>query len=384
MGTSVVDAFLRGNRGAWIGLLVALALTAAITFFQRASRTSPARVLLLSALVSVLSVVGILVAMALAVPRIVWRRVAPPAYAVATGDVWRTLRAPSASVLDHGRPDIGLPGVDAAGHVRLYGLFSGAPLEDYPEAPSLPPVSGRARICRFDVEECRAWPPTWPEPGAPPAGSDFVWTRDLAAGVLAYDVESTLLLHHVEGLRPVGGPVAMAGTSAPIAPSPRGRTTAGAWALEQTGKLTNEPSRDGPTALFVVRRITDQRLDAVRVVATPSGDTFAYSVERATVSLTAAPSALTWFARPLLLVLVVWFPLVTLLLQAAPALWASRRRKQMAAGAPVSEMPATPAEAAAHARLTMARQLHPLAVLAIGLAVAAPALVGVVGLVAAK
>jgi hypothetical protein len=384
MGASVALAFLRGHREAWIGLFVALAVTALVALRQRGSRATPGRVLLLSAMVSVLAAFGILLAMALAVPRVTWRRVPTPAFAVPAGESWRSLRSLAAPVLDAGRPEIALPGLDAAGRVRLHGLFSGAPLPDYPEAPADPPVPGSARICRFEAEECRAWPRAWPEPAAPPE-SAFVWTREISAGALAYDAESGVFLHHVEGLRPAGPAVAMAGTATPVSP-PNGRSTEGTWGIEQVGKLTSQPSHDGPTALFVVRRIAGDRLDAVRVVALPAGESFTYSVERATVSLTAGPAALAWFARPLLLTLVLWFPLVTLLLQAAPALWASRRRKQLEAGAPVSELPAVAdaSELAARARLSMAQRLHGLALLAVGLAVTAPAVVAAVGLVASR
>lgn len=385
MGASVVDAFLRGHRGAWIGLFVALALTALVVLLQRGSRTTPGRVLLLSAMVSLLSAFGILVAMALSVPRITWRPVPTPPYAVSAGETWRSLRSLAAPVLHEGRPEIALPALDSAGRVRLHGLFSGAPLEGFPAAAADPPVPGGPRICRFEAEECRAWPSAWPEP-APPPESIFVWTRDVSAAALAYDAESAVFLHHVEGMRPAGGAVAMAGTAAPLSHPPGDRAAAGSWALEQVGKMTSEPSPAGPTALFVVRRVAAGRLDAVRVVARPAGESFTYSVERASVSLAAGPAALAWFARPLLLVLVLWFPLVTLLLQAAPALWASGRRKRLEAGAPVSELPAAvgAAELAARARLAMAERLHGVALLAVGLSLTAPAVVAAVGLLASR
>jgi len=384
MGASLVDAFLRGHRGTWIGLFVVVLVTAAIALAARGPRATAGKVLLLSVLVSALSAAGILVAMALAVPRIVWRRSPTPPFAVASGDVWRALRAPSTSFLLGGEPEIGLAGLDADGKVRLYGLFTGEALPGVPDAPADLPVAGSPRICRMDREECRAWPDAWPEPASAPSGSGFVWTRDLSSKALAFDVESGLFLHHIEGLRPAGAPVAVAGSAgtgvAPVGP----RSTAGAWALEQVGRMSNEPSHEGPTALFVVRRIADDRLDAVRLVSAPAGESFTYSVERATVSLTAAPAALAWFARPLLLGLVLWFPLVTLLLQAAPAWWAARRRKLIAQGKEVEEMPAEAAQFSAAARQAMAQKLHGFAVLAVGLALAAPAVVAVVGMVASR
>jgi hypothetical protein len=381
MGASVVDAFLRGQRAAWIGLFVVVAVALVSALAQRGPRTSPGKVLLLSALVSGLAAGGILVATALAVPRITWRRTAPPPYASAAGDVWRTLRAPATALLLDGRPEIGLAGVDRAGKVQLYGLFSGAPIDGLPDAPPSPPLPGGARICHSDKEECRAWPDAWPEPAPAPSGSDLVWRRELFTGALAYDVDSGLFLDHIEGMRGAGSKVAMAGgASAPAGKQDR----AGAWALEQVGKLSNEPSREGPTALFVVRRIAADRLDAVRVVGAPAGESFAFSVERATVSLTAAPRAFRWVARPILLALVLWFPLATLLLQAAPAWWASRRRKRLAEGQPLEEMPADAAAFSAAARQAMAQKLHGPAVLAVGLALAAPAVMAVVAVVAAR
>lgn len=378
MGASVVDAILRGHRGAWIGLFSVVIVTVAVVLALRESRTSPAKVLLLSALVSVLSAGGILVAMGLAMPRIVWRKAGTPPFAARSGEVWRALRAPSAVLVAGERPEIGLAGASPDGRIQLYGLFSGAPIEGLPDAPNVPPSPGQPRICRLDQGVCVAWPSAWPEPGAAPSGSGFVWTRSFNAAALAFDVESGLFLDHVEGMRAAGGPVAMAGASGPEGGS--AAPSAAPWALDQVGKLTNEPSHEGPTALFVVRRISGGRLDAVRVVAVPDGESFLYSVERATVSLGAAPAAFRWFARPALLVLVLWFPLATILLQAAPAWWASRRRKLLAQGGPVSEMPSQEAKFASNARQAMSERLYPIAVLAAGLAMAAPAVVAVAGM----
>lgn len=382
MGATLVDAFLRGHRGAWIGLLGLVLLAVVAVLVQRAHKATPGRLLLTSMLVSVLSVAGVLAGTALAVPRIVWRRAEAPPFVVASGDTWRTLRAPSTALLVDGRPEVGVAGAGKDGRIRLFGLFSGAPIDGYPDAGAAPPVPGRPRICHLDKEECRAWPAAWPEPAAASSGSDFIWTRDLLLRALAYDVESGLLLHHVEGLRTEGGAVAGTG-NAPIAPAKAVPTT-GTWALEQSGKLTNEPSRDGPTALFVVRRIADGRLDAVRLVSVPAGEGFTFSVERATVSLSAGPAVFAWFGRPLLLAMVVWFPFASLALQAAPAWWASRRRKRMAAGEPLSEMPADAASFQHAARDAMARKLHGPAIFALGLVLAAPAVVAVVGMLSAR
>ncbi len=382
MGATLVDAFLRGHRGAWIGLLGLVLVAVVAVLVQRAHKATPGRLLLTSMLVSLLSVAGVLAGTALAMPRIVWRRAQVPPFVVPSGDTWRTLRAPSTALLVDGRPEVGVAGADKDGRIRLFGLFSGAPIDGYPDAGAAPPAPGRPRICRLDREECRAWPAAWPEPAAASSGSDFIWTRDLLLGALAYDAESGLLLHHVEGLRTEGGAVAGAG-KAPIGPAKAVPTT-GTWALEQSGKLTNEPSRDGPTALFVVRRIAGDRIDAVRVVSVPAGEGFTFSVERATVSLSAAPAVFGWFGRPVLLAMVVWFPFVSLALQAAPAWWASRRRKRMAAGEPLSEMPADAASFQRAARDAMARKLHGPAIFALGLVLAAPAVVAVVGMISAR
>ena len=380
MGASVIDAILRGQRGAWIGLFALVLVAALVALLQRPGKTSVGRVLLLAAVTSVLSAGGILVAMALSLPRIVWREAPLPPFAVASGNLWRSLRAPAATVLDKGRPEIALPGIDADGKVRLFGLFSAAPLEGYAEAPEGPPVAGSARICRVDREECRAWPKSWPAPTAAPSISDFVWAREIVAGAIAYDVESGRFLHHVEGLRAAGEPIA----STAILGGVGSRSTAGTWGLEQVGKFTNEPARDGETALFVVRRIAGGRLDAVRWVAAPAGASFVYGVERATVSLEAGPAVLVWFARPLLLALVLWFPVVTLAFQGAPAWWASRRRKRLAEGKELPPMPSDPSAFSRAARQAMAGRLHGLAMLCVGLALAAPAVVAVVGMVTSR
>lgn len=387
MGATVVDAFLRGHRGAWIGLLGLVLVTAVVVLWPRGNRSGVGRLLITSALVSVLSVAGVLVGTALAIPRIVWRRAPAPAFAAASGATWRTLRAPSTRLVVDGRPEVGIAGVEKDGRVRLFGLFSGAPIAGYPDAQAVPPAQGKARICRTDKDECRAWPAEWPEPAAASSGSDFIWTRDLLAKALAYDAESGLVLHHVEGLR-TSSDGAVAGTGTGIGKAPgaggKGAPGAGTWALEQSGKLSNEPSREGPTALFVVRRIAHDRLDAVRIVSVPAGEGFTFSVERATASLSAAPAVFGWFARPLLLALVAWFPFVSIALQAAPAWWASRRRKRMAAGEPLSEMPGDAVSFQRVAREGMAGKLHGPAVLAVGLALAAPAIVAVVGIVSGR
>ncbi len=383
MGASVIDAILRGQPGAWIGLFVTVLVAALVALLQRPGRTSVGRVLLMAAVTSLLSAGGILVAMALSLPRIVWREAPLPPFAVASGSTWRSLRAPSATVLDKGRPEIAIPGLDAAGNVRLFGLFSGAALDGFPDALDVPPVPGSPRICRLDREGCRAWPKAWPEPVTAPAISDFIWARELFSGAMAYDVETGRFLHHVDGLRVVGQPIASTAALAPVGAGTR--STAGTWGLEQVGRFTNEPQHDSETALFVVRRIANGRLDAVRLIANPASDgTSTFSVERATVSLEAGPAALTWFARPLLLVLVLWFPVVTLALQAAPAWWASRRRKLMAEGKELPPMPSDPSAFSRAARQAMAGRLHGLALLCVGLALAAPAIVAVVGMVTSR
>jgi hypothetical protein len=263
-------------------------------------------------------------------------------------------------------------------------MFSGAPIKGLPDAPNDPPVQGEHRICQVVDEQCRAWPRAWPAPSPSPGGSDFVWTRELFAGALAYDVENDRFLHHVEGLRTAGAETAMTGGAASPSDLAGTRTVTGTWALEQVGKLTNEPPRDGPAALFVVRRIADSRLDAVRVIAVPAGESSMYSVERATLSLAAPPAAYNWFARPLSMALLLWFPAVTLFLQAAPAWWASRRRKRLEKGEPVSEMPADAATFAASARQAMAARVYPFAMLCVGLALTAPAVVAIVAVVSGR
>lgn len=381
MGATVIDAILRGQVGAWVGLFVAVMIAAVIALWPRAGRPGVGRVLLLAAITSALSAGGILAAMAFSVPRIVWHPSPLPPFAVGSGDTWRSLRAPAVTLLDEGRPEIGVPGLTASGSVRLFGLFRGAALEGYAEAPDAPPKAGAPRICRVDRNECRAWPAAWPEPVAAPSMSEFVWTRDVFAGALAYDTETGRILHHVEGLRAAGQPIA----SAVLASSgPTARALTGTWALEQIGRLGNDPSREGESALFVVRRIVGGRLEAIRMVAAPGEGTFKYSLERATASLSAGPAALAWFARPLLLTLVLWFPAVTLALQAAPAWWASRRRKQLAEGKELPPMPTNAAEFSRAARAAMAERLHGLAMFAVGLALFAPALVATVSMLTSR
>lgn len=384
MGATVVDAFLRGHRGAWIGLLAVAFVAVVAVLVQRGPRATPGRLLLTSLLVSLLSAGGVLAGTALAIPRLVWKKAAVPPFMVPAGASWRSMRAPAAVVLAGGQPELGIAGMDADGRVRLFGLFSGAPLPELQEAPATPPEPGGRRICRVDREECRAWPRTWPEPGPPPAGSSFVWTRELLSHALAYDAESGLVLHHVEGVQTSSGAVAGAGAGRAGGEERDSVPPGDGWVLEQAGKLSNEPSREGPSALFVVRRLARGHVDAVRLISTPAGEGYTFAVERATTSLTAAPAAFEWFARPLLLALVLWFPFASLALQAAPAWAASRRRKRMDAGEPLSELPPDAATFQRKAREAMARALHGPAVLAVGLALSAPAVVAIVAMVSSR
>ncbi|MBK8253365.1 MAG: hypothetical protein IPK82_11955 [Polyangiaceae bacterium] len=383
MGQSVVDAFLRGRLTAWAAFLVAVFVVAVAVTALRRERASAFRVLVMAAAVSVLSIAGLLAATALRFPRITWRRVDPPAFAQASGTSWRTLRAPSTAVLADGAPEVGLAGVEAGGRIRLFGLFSGAPLSGYTDAQNIPAMPGEPRICHVEAEECRAWPKDWPAPAPASSGSEFLWSREMSARALAYDVETGLMLHHVEGLRSSDGALAMAGSSMGSSAKFNERIS-DTWALQQLGKFSNEPSREGSTALFIVRRIANGRVDAARVVATPAGDGFTFSFERATVALGWAPTVYAWFSRPILLVLTLWFPLMSMAFQAAPVWWASRRRKRIAEGEPLSEMPLTEAEARTRSRLLVAQKLHGPTLLALGLCVAAPASLAVIAIIAGR
>ncbi len=141
-------------------------------------------------------------------------------------------------------------------------------------------------------------------------------------------------------------------------------TTFDAPQIEMVGRITADSRSEVPAVLFVVRKVERGRLKAVRLVSIPEkgkpGPLF--RLQRAEVSLTGAPRVFTWVVRPLLVLTSFSLPLGVLAFLLAPLL---RRRSGV-----------TRREAAAW----IAPYLEAAAVLAAGVAAAAPAVVAIASL----
>ncbi|MFT3771995.1 MAG: hypothetical protein QM820_41845 [Minicystis sp.] len=126
--------------------------------------------------------------------------------------------------------------------------------------------------------------------------------------------------------------------------------------LEVIGRPGAEPKLEGPSVVFVVRSVAAGHLRAARIAATPDPARpggYAFNLHRADVSLTAAPRAFAWAARPLLLVTGFAFPIGLLVY------FAARRR---------------------HLTARVLPWIESLAAFAAGLAAAAPAVVALASL----
>jgi hypothetical protein len=356
----LVEALVRFDRVTWLLVGSLWLVTAALLLVQRGpSRAGMARTAALVIVASSTALLGLFAVRALSVPRLVWKAQNKSELVEASGDSWRRLRGPAVQVSVAGVPDLCVPTVDARGDWVLSGLLSGAPLPGVPPAPKAPPEPGAVRICGAEDEPCRAWPSSWPDATRAPAFGELSWTKGLGSAI-AYDVESGLFLQSAGG-----GAVNQV--------------------LDLAGRVTNDPPRDGPAALFVLRRLHAGRFDAVRVLAlaapattalpgntdgpasaapprapvaaasadmAPAGSREApvaeYRLERASASLTAAPRLALWVARPLLTAIALSGPLMVLAFALAPVLvgaWLRRRgavRRELAtplALGPVERMP---------------------------------------------
>lgn len=388
MAATLVDWILRGRVWAWIPALAVVVVAAIAVWSPHQRPPGIVRVLLLSALVSVLAAGGFLVATALAVPKLVWKPVEASAWAAPEGETWRVLRGPIGRVAVEGRPEVAVPAVDNEGRWRLFGFFSGLPL-DFAPAPPEAPGSGGTRLCSADGRDCRAWPKTWPDPVSSARSADFIWIKTFEPGVLAFDASTGLYLQRIE----LTSAAATAGRDPEIMGNPQVETAPGPApkvAVDQAGRLTGEPARGGEGPVVTVRRISDGRLDAVRVVSKPSGETTMFQVERASVSLTTGPTLFRWILRWILFGALVFFPFVTVCFQVAPAWWTSKQRRMQEAklnaaeakgaaseGAEDRPLPSDPGELAREARAKMAEKLHGWAIFAVGVALTAPAVLAI-------
>ncbi len=307
----LIDGLIQGDRLAWAAIAVLWVITALVVLLHRpgmGGAKQAAWTWLLFAAATGTSLAGLPLSAALAVPRIRWAAVDAPDLVASGGDTWRRLRGPAVLVAG---PDIAVPTLDAADHWVLFGLLSGKPIQGLPAAEPAPMLPGAPRLCRTEGEACRPWPVAWPDPARPIALSELAWSRpspggiagpaaDRVEGALAYDVETGLYLRRIE---PAPG-------SPPDGPQ-----------LELVGRITADAQREGPSVLFVVRKVEGGRLKAMRIASlpdvprpvtagsapvpaagartiggTPPGPLF--RVHRAEVSLTAGPgSSRGWCAR---------------------------------------------------------------------------------------
>jgi hypothetical protein len=355
MREGLLGALIQGDKVIW-GLLAALWLVTTLlvvlrrSSYGRGAPVTPARILVLLGAASILSLTALPLSTALSIPRIRWKTVDASALCAPTGETWRTLRGPAVPVIDRGLPDVAIPTMDAQGRWVLVGLLSGRPVEGLSPAPDSPLEAGLSRICRTDVAECRPWPAGWPDPSRPIGTGELIWTKEPSASALAYDAETG---HYLQ---------AIAGVSE--GESPQGPSGA---VLELAGRIANDPPREGVSVLFLLRRVVDDRLHAVRLVAVSSAAGKSFHLQRSDVSLSIGPRMVRWFARPALWITSLSLPFG--LLVYAYVLLTGHRRK---------ERDASPALAAKGvARLNA---LAAVATLAAGLGAGVPAVVAIAAL----
>lgn len=283
MLSRLVDSIVLGEATSW-GLLGLLwLLTAVAATLQRRPRGPGAhtRVLSLLALATASATVGLAAASALAIPRLVWRPSEEPALVRPVGLSWRVLRGPPVPVTVAGAPDIAVPAIAADGRWLLHGLLSGAAVEELGPAEAAPIDGGTLRICD-DQDVCRPWPARWPPPGALGATMELRFAAGVPLSALAYDTEYRRYL---------------------LADGP-GQTT-----LELEGRFTNGPSKNGPRALFVLRRVADGHFDGLRVVASANAEEAVFRLDRARANLDAPQRIRRWLAEPALFLSLLLLPL---------------------------------------------------------------------------
>jgi hypothetical protein len=318
MVSEAAQLLIRGDRFAW-ALVAALWLATAVAVFahRRDAHPSLRRVigLLFAALAT--SAAGLVVASAVAVPRLRWRSEESADLVVAEGETWRRLRGPSVQVATPEGPDVAVPTIDAEERWVLYGLLSGRRIEGLPEAPDTAPRPGGPRLCHTATEMCRAWPSAWPDPTQAGRFMELSWEKTGALDAAAYDVETRSFL--TGGAREPHGPK--------LGPDDIARSEG----IELIGRISNDPAREHASSLFIVRRIAGGRLRAARVVSTPStGKPFAFVLQRAEVGLIAGPLVHRVAARPVLLASGLALPFALVAYLFAPAWLAAILRRRAA------------------------------------------------------
>lgn len=312
MRERLIDGLLHGDRFPWAVLGALWILTAIIVLVHRPAldavrsrRSGAAFALALLAVGTATSLAGLPLASALAIPRVHWKPADVPELVANGGSTWRRLRGPAVP-LPGPEPDIGVPTIDASDRWVLYGMLSGKPVPGLPAAEAAAAAPGAVRLCRTEGNECRAWPVAWPDPARPAAVGELVWSRHAPPQLpLAFDAETGLYLVRIE---PAPG----------MSPSLAGPH------LETIGRAGAEPKLDGPQVVFIARTVINGRLRAARVAAMPDparAGGFTFQLHRADASLTAAPRAFAWVARPLLTLTAFALPFGV-----TAYLWARRRR----------------------------------------------------------
>jgi hypothetical protein len=355
-----VSALIQGDRLAWGAVGLLWGLTALVVLLHRPGRLGgavadrrTAWTWLLLAAATGTSLAGLPLSAAIAMPRVRWVTVDAPDLVATNGETWRKLRGPAVPVAG---PDVAVPTVDAAGRWVLYGLLSGKAAPGLPAAEPAPLQPGATRLCRVEGDACRPWPVAWPDPARPLVSGELSWARAGDQDALAYDVETGLYLRQIEPRAP-----AEASHDGP-ASGPRPRPPSEPC-LELVGRVAPDEPHEGSSVLFVVREVIGGRLKAMRIAATPSpsGSGHVFHVQRAEASLTAGPRVHA-FVRPVLALTSLSLPLGVIALLLAP--WLYRRRGE------------TRREAAAW----IGPHLEAAAVLAAGVAAAAPAVVAIASL----
>lgn len=316
--SEAAQLLIRGERFAW-ALVAAFWLATAVTVFAHRGDVHPSlrRVmgLLFAALAT--SVAGLVVASAVAVPRLRWRSDEGADLVMPEGETWRRLRGPSVQVETPEGPDIAVPTIDAEERWVLYGLLSSQRIEGLSEAPDVAPKAGAPRICHTATEMCRAWPPGWPDPAQAGSFSELVWEKTGALDAAAYDVETKVFL--------------TGGTFAAHGPKLGPEELVKGSGMELIGRISNDPAREHVSSLFIVRRIAGGRLRAARVVSRPSiGKPFVFVLQRAEVDLVAGPLVHRMAARPVLWASALALPFALIAYVFAPAWLAVILRRRAA------------------------------------------------------
>lgn len=365
----------------------------------------------LLAAITAASLAALPLASAVALPRVLWKTTASPALVAPRGETWRRLRGPTVQVQGgDGLPDLAVPVIDAADHWVLFGLLSGAPVQGLPPAPPGALGPRAPRICQTDRDVCRPWPAGWPDPLRPLQLGDSVWSKEISASPLAYDVESGLYLRQVN-LPEDRIPAAHAAIAALPVPA-RAPDHPPLPMIEVVGRLSTSPPREGMTALFIVRSITGGQLRAMRVVSGPadigrsaasvspssgngqgsasagpsssnedpdfaSEGMHTFSLQRASVDLDAGRRVLSYFARPALWITAFALPAGLLASILAPLWFALRNRR---GAGPESSGPASLIPSRRTAFTWISPAAASIATFAAGLATAAPAAVALASL----